>query len=151
MKLFVDTNILIDCMENREPFSLGAQKLLMLGALGEADLWMSPSQITDAFYLLSDGGKKSLADATAQRLKKVRGTVRICSLGEYDIDAALDSSWDDFEDACLYECARKMKADVIITRNKGDFEQSRIPVMNCDELFAWLEQEKCLVYDFIDR
>jgi hypothetical protein len=43
-----------------------------------------------------------------------------------------------------------MKADAIITRNKGDFGQSRIPVMDCDELFAWLEQEHSLVYDFID-
>ena len=43
-----------------------------------------------------------------------------------------------------------MKADAIITRNKKDFEQARIPVMDCDELFAWLEQEKGLVYDFID-
>lgn len=57
MKLLLDTNILLDCMMDRQPFAADARKLLILGALGEVDLWMSPSQFTDAFYLLTEGGK----------------------------------------------------------------------------------------------
>ena len=75
--------------------------------------------------------------------------MRVYSLTEADVDAALDSAWDDFEDACVYQCARKIKADAIITRNQKDFARSSIRVFDCDELFAYLEKEKGLVYDFI--
>ncbi|WP_165045090.1 PIN domain-containing protein [Adlercreutzia sp. ZJ138] len=147
MRLLVDTNIVIDCMQCREPFATDARKLLILGALGELELWLSPSQMTDAFYLLSEGGKKSLADTTKARLATVRKLARLCPLGESVIDAALNSPWDDFEDACLYQCARQVKADAIITRNKKDFQRSTIAVLNCAELFSYLHEEKRLVYE----
>ena len=102
MKLLLDTNILLDCMMGRQPFVADARKLLILGALGEVDLWMSPSQFTDAFYLLTEGGKPRLAESVKLRLLKVKRLARICTLGERDVESALESSWPDFEDACLY-------------------------------------------------
>lgn len=56
MKLLLDTNILLDCMMDRQPFAADARKLLILGALGEVDLWMSPSQFTDAVLLAERRG-----------------------------------------------------------------------------------------------
>lgn len=149
MRLLVDTNIIIDHVKNRGSFGGPAQKLMTLGYLHEFELWMSSSQFTDAYYLLSDGGKPSLADEVKGKLKGVREVVRICSLGEADVDAALDSTWDDLEDACVYQCACKLKADAIITRNQGDFEKSSIKVFDCDELFAYLAEEKGLTYEEI--
>ena len=67
---------------------------------------------------------------------------RICPSTEADVDAALDSAWDDFEDACVYQCARRLKADAIITRNQKDFARSSIKVFDCDELFAYLEKRR---------
>lgn len=148
MRFLVDTNIAIDHMMDREPFSRSASKLITLGFLHEFELGMSSSQITDAFYLLT-GGRSSLADEAKQKLRTLRGALRVYSLTEADVDAALDSAWDDFEDACVYQCARKIKADAIITRNQKDFARSSIKVFDCDELFAYLEEEKGLVYDFI--
>ena len=86
MKLLLDTNILLDCMMDRQPFAADARKLLILGALGEVDLWMSPSQFTDAFYLLTEGGKPRLAESVKLRLLKVKRLARICTLGEYEAD-----------------------------------------------------------------
>lgn len=149
MKLIVDTNIIIDHVKDRGPFGSSAQKLMMLGFLHELELWMSSSQITDAFYLLSDGGKPSLASKVKSGLKGVRAAVRVCSFSEADVDAALDSTWVDFEDACVYQCALRLKADAIITRNQKDFEKSSIKVFDCDELFAYLAEEKGLTYEEI--
>lgn len=149
MRLLVDTNIIIDHVKNRGSFGGPAQKLMTLGYFHEFELWMSSSQFTDAYYLLSDGGKPSLAEEVKGKLKGVREVVRICSLGEADVDAALDSTWDDLEDACVYQCACKLKADAIITRNQGDFEKSSIKVFDCDELFAYLAEEKGLTYEEI--
>lgn len=150
MRCLVDTNILMDVYLDRTPFSEPAELMLALGLVGELELWSSSSQITDAFYLLSEGGKRSLADRTRSIIKKTRKGVRVCSVGEQEIDAALDSPWEDFEDACLYQCALKVGADAIITRNKSDYLRSSIKVFDCDELFAYLKLERNIDYGLID-
>ena len=127
MKLLLDTNILLDCMMDRQPFAADVRKLLILGALGEVDLWMSPSQFADAFYLLTEGGKPCLAEAVKFRLLKVKRLARICTLGEYDIENTLESPWSDFEDACLYQCAKRLRVEAIITRNQADFASTTAP------------------------
>jgi len=43
----------------------------------------------------------------------------------------------------------KLEADAIVTRNQKDFEKSLIKVFDCDELFAYLAEEKGLVYEEI--
>ncbi len=149
MRFLVDTNIIIDHVKDRGSFGDPARKLMMLGFLHEFELWMSSSQITDAYYLLSAGGKRSLANMAKSELKDARLSVRVCSLTEADVDAALDSTWDDFEDACVYQCALKLKADAIVTRNQRNFDKSSIKVFDCEELFAYLENEKGLSYDYL--
>ena len=150
MKLLLDTNILLDCMMGRQPFAADARKLLILGALGEVDLWMSPSQFTDAFYLLTEGGKPRLAESVKLRLLKVKRLARICTLGERDVEGALESSWPDSEDACLYQCAKKLHACAIITRNRADFERSTIPSTTAPEFVAHLKDAHGLVYEEIE-
>lgn len=150
MRLFLDTNIVIDHMQKREPFAKSARMLMILGYLGEFELWMGASQVTDAFYILSNGGKPQHISVARQKLLDLRKTVRLCSLSEADVDATLLSAWIDFEDACVYQCACKTKADVIVTRNKADFARSSIRVMDCEELFDYLEKEKSLVYDEVE-
>ena len=149
MKLLVDTNVVIDYIDERQGFLESARKLMLLGLLREFDLWMSPSQVTDMFYILTNGGRASLAEEVKMSIRETRKFIKICSLSEADIDAALDSAWSDFEDACVYQCARKIKADAIITRNQKDFEKSSIKVFDCDEWFAYLEQTRGLVYEEI--
>ena len=147
MRLFVDTNVVLDALQAREPFAEDARLLLVLGYLGEVELWISPSQTTDLFYLLTEGGKRSLAASVKERLRNLRTFVHVGLMGEDVIDAALRSTWDDFEDACLYQCALKVNPEAIVARNGKDFERSRIPVFDCSALFEYLEREKGLVYE----
>ena len=149
MNLFVDTNIIIDYLDERPGFAGSARKLMLLGFLREFDLWMSSSQVIDMFYILTNGGHPSKAEGAKASSREVRKFVRVCSLGEADIDTALDSTWSDFEDACVYQCARKIRADAIITRNKKDFEKSSIKVFDCEEWFSYLAQSKGLTYEEI--
>ncbi len=147
--LFLDTNVIIDYLDERPGYTQSARKLMLLGILGEFNLWIGASQVTDVFYILSNGGRASEAERVKAKIREIRKFIHICSLAEPDIDAALESPWVDFEDACLYECARKVKAKAIITRNKKDFEKSFIRVCDCDEWFAYLEETKGLIYEEI--
>lgn len=149
MRVLVDTDIVIDHLAHRKPFEDAAKKLFLLGAMGEFDLRIGASQVTDIFFLLTSGPEKMSFDEGKLALRRLREHVRVCSLSEADVDAALDSTWDDFEDACVYQCACKLKADAIITRNQRDFEKSSIKVFDCDELFAYLAEEKGLTYEEI--
>lgn len=150
MRCFVDTNILMDVFMHRTPFSDPAELMLALGLVGELELWASASQVTDAFYLLSEGGKRSLVGEARRVIKEARKSVHICPVGEREIDAALDSPWEDFEDACVHQCALKVNADAIVTRNKKDYARSSINVFDCDELFDYLKRERGLDYSFVD-
>ncbi len=149
MNFFVDTNIVVDYLNKRPEFFESARKLMILGFLHEFTLWMSSSQVTDLFYLLTNGGCPSEGDVAKRSIRQMRKMVRICSLTEADVEAALDSTWGDFEDACVYQCALRVKADAVVTRNQKDFGKSSIKVFDCDELFVYLAEEKGLTYEGI--
>ncbi|MBQ3106415.1 MAG: PIN domain-containing protein [Eggerthellaceae bacterium] len=151
MRLIVDTNIIIDFLARRSPFDESARKLLVLASLGEFELWMSSSQVTDVFFIMTSGPRESRlsSDAAKEALRKLRKAVRICSLSENDVDAVLDSPWGDFEDACVHRAALRVKADALVTRNKKDYTRSSVKVLDFDDLFAYLEREKGLAYEEI--
>ncbi len=149
MRLYVDTNIFVDFLSYRTPFYEAARMLFLLGSLGELDLRMGAQQATDIVYILTTGPSRMTSGEAKEALRLLRPYVDICSLDALDVDAALDSGWDDFEDACIYQCALKMKADAIVTRNQDDFARSSIKVFDCIELLDYLEREKGLVYEEI--
>ena len=151
MKIFIDTNIFIDYFAMRMPFYNSAKKLLAVGFLGEYEMWSGASQLTDIFYLLTNAkeSERFTSQQAKEELKKLRQYVNICSLTQSDVDNALNSTWNDFEDACIYQCACKIKADAIITRNKKDFEKSSIHVFDCDEWFSYLKETKGISFDEI--
>lgn len=149
MKLLLDTNVLIDSILSREPFCATADLLLGLGEIGEFDLFISASQFTDALYILSSGGKHAQLEQARNAMKQARNSVHIAALGEADIDAVLASDWEDLEDACVYQAAREVRADAIITRNQKDFEKSSIPVFDCNEFFEWMKQTYGVEYENI--
>lgn len=147
MKLFLDTNIVIDYLDERPNSLESTKKLMLLGILHEFDLWMGASQVTDAFYILTNGGRASQAESVKEDLRQLRKFIHICSLTEEDVDSVLTSAWCDFEDACIYQCASKIKANAIISRNKKDFKKSSIKVFDCEEWFDYLKETQGLLYE----
>lgn len=150
MKLVIDSNIVIDFLAQRRPFFDSAAKLMTLIYLHEFEAFFSISQASDIFYVLTHGRCKISQQEAKVRIRKLRGFVDVCPLGSVEFDAALNSSWQDFEDACVYQAARSIRADAIITRNQADFEESSIKVFSCEEFFDWLEDEEGVVYEEVD-
>ena len=149
MRVLLDTNILLDYFAHRDPHYQSARKLMLFAALGEFELWASSSQLTDVFYLLTSGQDKLSSDEAKESLQRLRRIVHVCSMGEEEVDAALLSAWEDFEDACVFQIALKVKAEAIASRNAKDFIRSPIRVLSCEELFAHIEKEKGISYDEI--
>ena len=145
-KLLVDTNVLIDYLSMREPFYDEARLLMIVGRVGEFELWMTSSQVTDLIYILSDGGKQSLMPSVLERLRGLRTFVEVFAVGGAEVDRMLASAWKDPEDALMFESALSLKADAIITRNAKDFESSLVRAMTAQEFFNWLRDEKGVDY-----
>lgn len=149
MRLLLDTNILIDILRKREPYYERARLLAALGYLGEFELWFSISQATDLMYVLTGGGKPSLAEGAKNDIRSLRSFMHVCSVGESHLDWVANSSWDDLEDALVYQAACSIKADAIITRNGTDFLKSSIRVFDCDSFFDFMRRDRGLDYEEI--
>ena len=110
MKLFLDTNIIMDFVKCREPFIYEALPLIQQGEIA---------------YL----SKKGLSlYQLYEMLEEVYSLFEVVSIGKQAIKMALDLKYTDFEDAVQYFSAKQANADCIITRNKKDFTFSDIPV-----------------------
>lgn len=130
MIVFVDTNILIDLLCEREPFIQGARMLFAYGYSNRLNLMFSSLSLVNAVYIAKRYG---YVDAR-ERLADISGFVRVADLYEDVARSALTCEWKDYEDAVQYLSAIREGADCIVTRNKKDFNKSSIPVYTIDEL-----------------
>lgn len=118
MKVFLDTNILLDFVEQRN--NLGyAKTILELGKKGELDLYASYLTFANMAYILRHRTK----DEIYKLLKMARNHVKVLDNTPQQLDKALNQIVNDFEDLLQYYCALSGECDLIITNNKKDFEE----------------------------
>ncbi len=134
-RLFLDTNIVIDLLDRREPFCHDAVQLFTMAYNKQVQLIVSPMTYTTASFLLHRHG----AEGVRNLLSNFRQLSRVATTNERTVDDSLASQFNDFEDAMQYYCALKSKADIIITRNGKDFSASKLPVMTATEYLATLK------------
>lgn len=128
--IFVDTNIIIDLLAKREPFYKDAQDLFTLSDKKEIQLCISSLSFANAYYAIAKHHK----DVDAKKyLAKFKVLVKVLPLEDKAIELSLASDFNDFEDGLQYFVAMDNASDMIITRNKKDFKNSKIPVMTAGE------------------
>ena len=131
MKIFVDTNILIDYVCKREPFFLQAKGLFAAAHLGKYNIAISALSIVNTLYI----GRKYGSNVLKNKLLSLSQMIEVVDLTANAVISTLPSNWKDYEDALQDATARTTHADCIVTRNKKDFVQSSLPVYTIDELF----------------
>ena len=146
MRVLVDTNVILDFLLRRRDFGI-ARKLVVFSVMGDYELWMSSSQVTDIHYVASDRGKKSRSAQAQEAISRLRQCVRVVSVGEREVDMALECRWDDFEDSLLHQAAVNIGAHAIVTRNVEDFQRSSMPAMTPEDFFDWLQQRHGLSFE----
>ncbi len=129
-KLFLDTNVVVDLLGEREPFYDAAAKIATMADKGEIQLIVSVLTYSTVYYLLSRFEDKQLVK---EKIRKFKVITETSDLTDKIIDKGLASKFTDFEDALQYYCAVKMECNILITRNGKDFKQSDIPVLTPNE------------------
>ena len=135
MKVYVDTNVLVDFVCNRQPFSEDAKKLFAHGYIGEYELLISALSIVNAVYI----GHKYEHDDVKGYLKRIASFVEVVDLQGKQVVDMLSTEWKDYEDAVQNASAMCSCADCIVTRNKKDFKDSSLLVYTVNELFEALD------------
>lgn len=136
-KLFLDTNIVIDLLSQRQPFYQEAADLFSLADKKIIELSVSSLTIANTSYILLKqmNGKKAKAI-----LRKLRLIVKVLPLDDKIIGLALnDEMFTDFEDALQYFTALENGKDFIITRNLKDFKNSRIPTITANQFMEVID------------
>ena len=125
-RVFLDANVVLDHLTDRQPFAEYAHRLFALGETGQIALSVSSLSICNLYYLLRKLNGKEQALALLGRLVQV---VEVTPVGKLEIHKALASGFNDFEDAVQTQSAEAGgNVAVIITRNKQDFLEGNIPV-----------------------
>jgi predicted nucleic acid-binding protein len=129
-KLFLDTNVMLDLLGERDPYYESIAKIATLADKGQIKMVVSALSYSTVFYFLS---KYEDREIVKEKLRKFKVITETSDLTDKIIEKGLVSKFTDFEDALQYHCALKTDCNLLITRNIKDFRESVIPVMTPDE------------------
>ena len=129
-KLFIDSDIILDVLAERDTFYEPAARLFDLGFEKELDLYTTAIVMTNVYYIIR---KKYGIEKSIEQLKKLRLIMKILPVNEKTVDDVLVSNFKDFEDGLQYFAARENAIFAIITRNIKNYRIKDIIVQTAEE------------------
>lgn len=121
-RVFLDTNILIDYIDNRVGAD-DAEQIFACGFSGEILLYASSLTFANMAYIIKGRPQEEKYDA----LRQMAGVVEIVDLRKQEVMAAIDQPVKDFEDMLQYQCAKAAGCDYIVTNDRRHYDFSDIP------------------------
>ena len=135
IRVLLDTNIIIDFLNDRQPFSLHAADIFRQGRKKSIELFTSSHSFSTTHYIM----KKLLTEKELRSaLTKLNQHIQILPVTEKEIQHALSSNHQDFEDSIQIFTALNGNIDYIVTRNIKDFQKSPVKVNTPDQLLQSL-------------
>ncbi len=131
MKILFDTNVVLDVLLDRDPFSDIATKLFSRVERKELKGFLGATTITTIYYLASKVAGKKKAD---QEISKLLSLFQIAPVNKSVLDEAIKSKFSDFEDSVLHLAAKQIDAQGIVTRNPKDFKKATLSIYSPEEL-----------------
>lgn len=127
MRIVIDTNVILDIFQKREPFFADSYQALRKAVETDTECLISASAATDIFYIL----RKSFQSAAKAKetLEQLSQLVTFADVQGMDVHTALMRSMPDFKDAVVDAVAERNGASYILTRNIKDFSGSIVPAI----------------------
>ena len=133
IKVLFDLNIILDVLQEREPFYEISAQLLAHAETGKIQGFVAPHSLTTLFYLIQKDQSAAHAKVTITNLLQI---LKIAAIDQSTIEQALSLPYKDFEDAVQMMAAVQCKADYLVTRNVKDFKPAPLSVIQPSELLA---------------
>jgi predicted nucleic acid-binding protein len=130
--VLIDTDVLLDTLLLREPFSQNAIQIIKECELGRLEGFITPVILANAYYIMR---KHFQDDSVRLSLKRLLRIINVIQINKSEILQALNSDFKDFEVALQnYSAENSDVIDIILTRNIKDYKHSKLVVMT-PELF----------------
>ena len=133
MKVLLDINVVLDFFMGREPFFDEIKKIFSAIEKQKIKGYLCASSIDTIYYLIQKAYDKKMADDVIYKLLKL---FEITPVTKEVLLEALNSEFNDFEDSIVYSSAYLHGIDVIVTRDKKGFKNSKIKALNPGEFLA---------------
>ncbi len=136
-RVLFDTDVLLDFLFDRKPFSDHTLKLLLACQNKKMIGFLTPVIFSNMYYIL----RQQASDVyVKEKLDVLLSILRVLQMSEQTVHLAINSSFKDMEDALQYFSALKnANVDAILTRNTKDFKKSAIPVFLPSEWIAVMD------------
>lgn len=125
-KVLIDSDVILDSLFDREPFSEFATEILSMCESGKVKGFLTPIIYSNVYYLLR---KVASHDKVIDKLKQLLSITEVLSMDKLVVQSALNSQFKDFEDSLQNSSAElNGNIEVILTRNLKDYKKSNIGV-----------------------
>lgn len=126
MRVLIDTCIIIDVLQSRDPFCKEAQELFLAVANKQFIGFLTAKSTTDIYYLTH---RCTHDDKETRRiLNTLFALFELLDTSGIDCRKAISSDLSNFEDAVMVESAIRSGMDCIVTRNLKDYVKAPLPV-----------------------
>jgi predicted nucleic acid-binding protein len=125
VNVFLDTNVLLDVIFDREPFYTESAKVWALAETGEVAGFVSALSFANIFYLVRRAKGR---EAAGKALNVIRDAFTVIPMDVQITNQAIDAGMDDFEDAVQFFSALRANATTMITRNPKHFPTDSIAI-----------------------
>ena len=150
MKVFVDTNVILEYVLQREHYA-EAKRAIAQGIALKCELLMSVGGFYTMLFIVEKYFRKELQqnrhEAVVQTRDVMKKVLSLFSVAEHD-NASLLSGIDDvmfydIEDSCQYQAAQKAACEVLLTFNNIDYPvaQGVVPCVMTPQEFLYLQRE----------
>lgn len=144
MRIFIDTNVMLDVIQKRKQFFQNSSNILIACRELIVEGIISPQSVPDIFYIL----RKDFSEN--ERRKILLDICQFMTIETIDSEKILlalaNNNFVDLEDCLQAECAVTAGANYIITRNTKHFAHSPIPAITpedfCQNILPSLMQEE---------
>ncbi len=130
MRVFLDTNILLDVLLNRPGLVADSEAVILRCEAAGHPMFIAWHGLATAYYLIKRG--RTEAEAMVE-VDKILSWARIADAMDSSAREARALGFADFEDALQAVSAQACAADCIVTRNTTDFAKSTITVLTPEE------------------
>ena len=131
MKILIDTNIILDLIQSREPFSENASKIINSCVKKENEGYISAHSLSDIFFILRKD--KTVEERKALILNLCSFFIVIPEDKNFYTAVCQNNDWNDLEDGLQMKCADFENLEYIVTRDAGKgFNNSPVKVISAE-------------------
>jgi predicted nucleic acid-binding protein len=132
MKVIIDTNVIIDILEHREPYFQNSYRTILLGLQDKVETLLCASAVPDIYFIIS----QNISDAkkVQDKINAINILIKICDATSEDVKTALSLNMPGLDSAMVAAIAKREQADYIVTRNEEAFAGSPVPIISPDNL-----------------